>query len=43
MSYDGMLSPDYVEIVLREAVEAFKSKRFELRKVPECIPPFGIG
>ena len=37
--YDGMLSPDYAEMVPREAVEAFKSNMFQLGKVPECIPP----
>jgi nucleoporin NUP42 len=37
--YDGMLPPDYVEMMPREAVEAFKSKTFELGKVPECVPP----
>lgn len=37
--YDGLLGPDYAQSVPKEAVEAFKSKTFELGKVPECLPP----
>jgi len=33
--YDGILPPNYVEMMPREALEAFKSKTFELGKVPE--------
>ena len=37
--YDGLLGPDYTQSLPQEAVEAFKSKTFELGKVPECLPP----
>ena len=37
--YDGLLGPDYAQSVPKEAIEAFKSKTFELGNVPECLPP----
>ena len=40
--YDGNIPPNYSDLVPRDALEAFKSKKFEWGAVPECVPPFEL-